>query len=468
MTDRSHDFNRRDFLRTAAGGAVAIGAASLSAGAPVGSRVGPAALRPTESPRVRNVIFIVVDGMDHSAVMLADLVSRRHRGRRSAFVSLRADPQTTTAQCMTHARDSLVTDSAAAGSAFGIGEHVDNRAINFVDGREPTPILVRAKAAGLATGLVTTTRITHATPAAMACNVPIRDLEDPIAEQLLDRGFDLLLGGGADFFPKARLDANPDVTVARTASQMTGAATGRTLGLFRGGHMHYELDREDTEPSLADMTRTALDRLSAAPRGFLMQIEAGRVDHAGHANDAAALVHDMLAFDDALSVAAEFTDTRDDTLLIVTADHGTGGPQLTVYGEPGAVGIDRIASARKSFEWIAEELGGWRDAIADPTRTRGVIEHAAGFDPGLERVQWFAETIRERARGDGFDQATSPTALLGSVLANGYGVAFTSVNHNADYVEAVARGPGADRLSRMIDNVDLHTLMCERLGLPLA
>ncbi len=465
---------RREFLKAgAAAGVLAAFAGSAAVGGePVGSRVGAAALGERESRRARNVIFVVVDGMDHASISLMDTLLRRRDGRPSHYAELVVAPETTIGRCMTHARDSLVTDSAAAGSAFGCGEHIDNGAINFVDGREPTPILVRARDAGMATGLVTTTRITHATPAGMSCNVPSRGLEDAIAEQLLDRRFDVLLGGGAKHFPATLLEKHGSVTVARDAAGLSSAGSGRLLGIFDDDHMRYTLDRPETQPSLAEMTRAALARLADAPRGFLMQIEAGRVDHAGHANDIAALVHDMLAFDEMLEVVTGFADARDDTLVIVTADHGTGGPQLTLYGEAAARGLERLGNARRSFEWITEEAGGWRGFIESPARAREVIEHAAGFDPGEERVAWLADRIgalySRAGRGDGFDARASATALLGSVLSNGFAVAFTSVNHNADYVEVLARGPGSERLGRIIDNVDIHRLMCEQVGLPLA
>jgi len=458
-------FDRRAFMLAAAAGGLAVAGAH---GQPVLSRVGAAALAPEGRGRARNVILFVVDGMDHSSVMLADVVRRRRDGRHSTFVDMRTDPTTTVGQCMTHARNSLVTDSAAAGSAYGIGEHIDNRAINFVDGRTPTPILVRARRAGLATGLVTSTRITHATPASMACNVPVRDLEADIAIQLLEREIDVLLGGGARFFPDDLLARHPEVTVVRTADELRSASSGRLLGLFNDSHTPYELDRPDTSPSLAQMSTAALGRLADSGRRFILQIEAGRVDHAGHANDAAGLVHDMLAFDEALAAVRTFVNGRDDTLLIVTTDHGTGGPQLTRYGPAGEQGIERVAGARRSFEWIDAELGGWREAVDNPARAHEVIEYAAGFDPGRARIDWMLDTIRTRGRGNGFDEAVSPVALLGSVLANGNAIGFTSVNHNADYVELLARGPGAERIRRLVDNVDIHTLMCEQLGLPKA
>ncbi len=465
---------RRDFLKAgaAAGVLAALAGAAASGGEPLGSRVGAGALSERASRRARNVILVVVDGMDHASVSLMDTIRRRREGRPSHFAKLLVDPVTAVGRCMTHSRDSLVTDSAAAGSAFGCGEHIDNGAVNFVDGREPTPILVRARDAGMATGLVTTTRLTHATPAAMACNVPSRGLEDAIAQQLLERRIDVLLGGGAKHFPASLVEQHSEVAVVRDGAALRGAGSGRLLGLFDETHLRYTLDRPESQPSLAEMTRAALARLSESPRGFLMQIEAGRVDHGGHANDIAGLVHDMLAFDDALEVATGFADANDDTLVLVTTDHGCGGPQLTLYGEAASAGLERLGTARRSFEWIETELGGWRGFMADAGKTREAIEFAAGFDPGEERVAWLVDRIgalySRTGRGDGFDARSSATALLGSVLSNGFAVGFTSTNHNADYVEVLARGPGSERLGRLIDNVDIHRLMCEQVGLPLA
>lgn len=470
--------SRRRFLQlTAAAGLMAaggVGRARAGEGEPVLSRVGAGALAPSTG-RVRNVIFFVVDGMDHSTAMLADAIIRRRDGRPSAYVSLRSDPATAAALCMTHSRDSLVTDSAAAGSAFGIGEHIDNDRVNWVDDREPSPILVRAREAGLATGLVTTTRVTHATPASMACNVPDRNMEDAIAEQLLGRRFDLLLGGGARHFPQALLDRHTDLTIVRDAAGLRETPTGeRLLGLFNASHMSYDLDRPETEPSIELMTANALKRLAALGdrrRGFLVQIEAGRVDHGGHSTDAAAQIHDQIAFDSALAAAVRFTDSRDDTLLIVTTDHGCGGPHLTLYEGAAAEGLDRLASARGTYEWLQAELG--RDWASSPGLRDALVEMTGGADIPAARVAWLTRAVAslrdpDALRPDGFDVNLSPTALLGAMLANTYAVGHVSPNHNADYVDVLARGPGAGRLSRFIDNVDIHRLMIEELGLPPA
>src|SRR4029434_4694557 len=113
------------------------------------------------------------------------------------------------------------------------------------------------------------------------------------------------------------------------------AADARVLGLFWSDHLPYTIDRnrepamQSRVPTLAEMTSSALQNLSHSPDGFLLQVEGGRVDHAAHDNDAASMLHDQLAFDDAIGVALEFAKEHGDTLVIITTDHGTGNPGLS-------------------------------------------------------------------------------------------------------------------------------------------
>src|SRR5690606_13249345 len=144
---------------------------------------------------------------------------------------------------------------------------------------------------------VTTTRITHATPAAFIANVPDRGREDDVARQMLERGVDVALGGGARHFAPERLAAQRGLRVVRTRDELLGldAAPGPVLGLFARSHMPYTLDRSESEPTLAEMARAALERLERHGGGFIVQIEGGRVDQAAHNNDAGAMVADQLA-----------------------------------------------------------------------------------------------------------------------------------------------------------------------------
>ncbi|MEZ6242227.1 MAG: alkaline phosphatase [Phycisphaerales bacterium] len=465
MTTKTR-IDRREFLKVGALGGVAAAAAGCASVSTTG--VTRASGSRARSRETRNVIFMVSDGMSTGTLTLADMAIRERTGRGSAWTRLWGIEGARRAMCRTHAADSLVTDSAAAGSAWGIGEHINNGAVNFTpDERTPTPILVQARENGLGTGLVTTTRVTHATPASFVANIPSRDLEGGIAEQILDRGVDVVLGGGARYFPDGLLAQHPDVKVVRTGGELDRAEDdgGRLLGLFKREHMSFELDRGEDEPHIRTMARAALDRLSSRGDGFVLQIEGGRVDHAAHANDACAIIADQIAFDEALEEAVRFTMERDDTLLIVTTDHGNANPGLTLYKEPGNQGFARLERARHSFDWISDQMG----TGASPEEMMGVLPmlvyQATGVELRDSDRAWLYRHFVEHERADGFLAASGFGPVLGAVLANSLGVAFVSPNHTADLVEVTALGPGAERLAPTIDNIDLHELMVGTLAL---
>ncbi|MEQ8769544.1 MAG: alkaline phosphatase [Phycisphaerales bacterium] len=446
---------RRRFVQ-AAGAAIATGA--------LGQGVHASIRRGNPGRLIRNVIFLVSDGMSTGTLTLAEDVHKARTGQSTNWVKLFSEPSARRAVCRTEAADSAVTDSAAAGSAWGIGKKVNNGVINITpDGAEHEPILVTARNAGLATGLVTTTRVTHATPAAFVANVPARNLENGIAEQMIERHVDVILGGGAKHFPDALLAPHDDIHVVRNRNDLLGAsadARGRLLGLFAESHVPYALDREASVPSLAEMTRVGLDRLSRRG-GFVLQVEGGRVDHAAHANDAGALVADQLDFDEAIGVAINFAREHRDTLVIVTTDHGNANPGLTLYGQAGNDGLARLGHAKRSFEWLMERLGSddaWRTS---PRRLRELIaEMTGGIELPDADLEWLEQGLVRRERVDGFwPRSRDPNCVLGSVLANYYGVSFLSPNHTSDLVEVTAIGPGSELIAPMIDNTDLHELL---------
>lgn len=455
--------DRRGFLQLGA-----LGGAGMLAGCASTTPVGLSPQAPSRGrSRAQNVIFMVSDGMSAGTLTLADMAIRSQQGRPSHWASLWQTQGARRAMCQTHSLNSLVTDSAAAGSAWGSGRHLNNGAINTTpEGAELTPLFVSARAQGKATGLVTTTRLTHATPASFIANVPARSQEGEIARQILDRGFDVALGGGAKHFKSDDLIARPDIQIVRDASQLRSARReGPLLGLFTDSHMSYEPDRGGDEPSLRDMTRAALSRLASAPSGFVLQIEGGRVDHAAHANDAVSLIADQIAFDDALASAVEFVQARDDTLLIVTTDHGNANPGLTVYGEEGAQGMEMLSRGRQSFAWIEDQL----ESAGSRREMMGVLPMLVFQATGVELTDgdraWLHRHLVERERADGFVEVRGLGPVLGAVLANSFGVAFLSPHHTADLVEVTAIGPGSDRLGPVIDNVDLHRLVVESLDL---
>lgn len=452
------EMNRRGFLGAAAGG---VGVALALPGA---ARVAAREARRAAAGRAKNVIFLVSDGMSTGTLTLADMASVANTGRRSAWVELWTRPGVHRAMASTHAADSLVTDSAAAGCAWSIGEHVNNGAVNFTpDGRTPTPLLVHARQCGKATGLVTTTRVTHATPASFVASVPSRDEERAISRQVLERRVDVVLGGGGRYFTEEALSGRPDLKVVRSAAELRSAPLdGPLLGAFASSHMAFELDRPVEQPDLETMTRAALARLSRHSDGFVLQVEGGRVDHAGHSNDAAAIVADQLAFDRALAAALDFALERDDTLVITTSDHGNANPGLTFYGEDGRKGFERLLGARRSFEWIEGRVG------KPGPETEGAFLAAVREAAQVELSESDVASLRSalaRRRTSPFIGHNNLTSALGQVLANHFGVAFMSPHHTSDMVEVTAVGPGSEALRPWIDIIELHGLVVGALAL---
>jgi len=298
----------------------------------------------TSGQKVRNVILCIGDGMGLNQVTLASVKIAGPRGR------LHIERFPVAGLVRTHSANSLVTDSAAAGTAMACGVKTNNGMIGVApDGKEYGSILEAAQAKGMATGLVATSTITHATPASFGSHVRSRKSEPEIARQLIANRVDVLLGGGRKYFlPKSESASGRqddiDVlaqarkagyTVVRTASELRAAQEAPVLGLFQLD----ALTTAEPEPSLAFMTRRALRLLkrvnldsTAGRHGFFLMIEGSQIDWECHANNAAGSIRQTLLFDQAVEAAVDFALRDGRTLVLVTADHETGGMTLIGNG----------------------------------------------------------------------------------------------------------------------------------------
>lgn len=468
--------SRRSFLSTAALG-------TLAAGLPL--RAANAATRPAaarEPGRARNLIVVVSDGMSTGTFALAEQFRRRRDARGTAWIDLYRNASVRRGLMDTGSASALVTDSAAASSAWGGGLRVNNGALNVgPDGRRPVPIFALARAEGRAAGLVSTASITHATPAGFAINAPGRSAESEIADLYLKTGLDLFLGGGNRFFdPALRADKHDAYAafraggyhVVRDRAALTAAPAGRLLGVFSDGHMPYALDHASdsalvaSTPTLAQMTETALARLPSAggDRGFVLQVEGARIDHAAHANDFSGLVHDQLALDDALAAVLRFTAGRDDTLVIVTTDHANSNPGLNGHGS-GYGDTDRLFAntfgARQTNDWIMRGLA--EDTATDAIRAR--VLQGSGVALTSEETTLLARALR-KDYADAYRERRSALVILGQLLSNHYAIGWNGVAHTSDLVDVLACGPGSENLGGFLLNTDLHRLMTHALALP--
>ena len=306
----------------------------------------------------RNLIFMVSDGMGPASLSLTRSF-RQYQSNLPINDVLVLD-QHFIGSSRTRSSNSLVTDSAAGATAFSCGKKSYNGAISMLPDHSPCgTVLEAAKRAGYMTGLVVTTDITDATPACFASHVNIREEEDLIAQQEVGHGplgrvLDLMLGGGrCHFLPNTssgscRADNWDIAELAQKKYNWSyinsrkefdklnadgGAVKLPLMGLFAATDFPFEIDRRNMNedyPSLDEMARTALRALEAATegseQGFFLMIEGSRIDHAGHFNDPAAQVHEVLAYDKTFSTVIEFLGkSKTEGVLVATSDHETGG-----------------------------------------------------------------------------------------------------------------------------------------------
>ena len=435
-----------------------------------------------ERGRARNVIVMVADGMSLGTLILAERYRQREGAHGTNWMALYGQPGVSRALMDTASANSIVTDSSAASSAWGCGQRVNNAALNMSpDGRPLTPVMHLAAGAGVATGLVTTATVTHATPAGFAACSKDRNAEASIAEQYLAARIDVLMGGGSQFFDTASRADGRDLygdytragyTVVRDAAGLRAApASGRLLGTFSKSHMPYTLDtRADatlasTVPALADMTRAALARLSTSTRGFLLQVEGARVDHAAHANDIGGLLFDQLAFDEAVGVVLAFAAGRTDTLVVLTSDHGNANPGLngigTSYRDTNAC-FARLARLRQTNSSAIAALG----VRATPASIRERVFAATDVSLSDDEVDILRRALRHQHH-DGYKVRDAPLIALAQVLANHLSIGWTGVTHTSDMTELVAFGPGSEAITGIVRNTALFTLMTSALDLPV-
>lgn len=423
--------------------------------------------RTVRDARARNVIFLVADGMNIGTLSLANNWLQETAGRDTNWIRNYRDPAVRHTLQEVRSANALVPDSAAAGSAWGIGEPVNNRALNTTpDGRTPTPLWIKAREFGRRTGLVTTTRLTHATPAAFAVNVPHRNEEETIARQYLDRQIDVLLGGGTEKFSAAQREdgedllaayKNADYTVVHDREDLLDKAQPgkKLLGTFYTDHLPYSIDRDyrpelqQKVPTLAEMTEAALRVLSGSEDGFALMVEGGRIDHAGHARDAAAILHDQLAFDAIIDLALNYARDRGDTLVFLTTDHGTGGCILNGAGRDYLgtnAKLANLSAMRYSFEHMGQRiLAG--DPVAD------ALQDGLAFELPQEALDEATKLA---------ENATKPSDLYGlsnilyPLVNDRTAVNFTSNQHTGELVEMAVLGPGIEILPAVIKNYNAH------------
>jgi alkaline phosphatase len=476
--------DRREFIQAATGIAAvpAVLAATHPGQAARSERVSVPGKRP------KNIIFMVSDGMSMGVLSLAEPLSQQMRGKGTHWHALMQRRDVAHGWFDMASLNSLVTDSAAASSAWGSGSRVFNAAINVLpDGTKLTPICTLARQAGRRTGLVTTATVTHATPAGFAASVPKRDDEETIAVQYLD-AVDVILGGGTKFFVADKRSDKRDLlgefskagyATVQTRNELLktdAAATARMIGLFSNGHIPYTIDRDNKPeiaaavPTLAEMAKAALDSLAASPKGFLLQIEGARIDHAAHANDAAGALLDQVAFDDAIGVALEFAAKHPDTLIVVTSDHGNSNPGLNGMKEEYTASNEcfaKVAGFKASFSEIESRMraAAKDSAPLEAAAAAAILKETTGIEIEAGEADAIAQAVNGNPPATLNKQLGKFSGTLGQVLSNHIGIGWTGNTHTADYTVLTALGPGQELFAGLHLNTDAFHAMCALMGI---
>ncbi len=327
-----------------------------------------------DAREVRNVILFIGDGMGSEHIRAAELGSGSNFQFRS-FPSV--------ASFATRSADSRITDSAAASTAFATGRKVNNGVISMAlpgTGAALQTVLEYFKSKGKRTGLITTSFLTDATPAAFAAHEISRLNRDPIASDYLTTSRpDLLLGGGGEGLTAARAAAAGYQVVSNRLqlASLSSSTPGPICGIFGTQALPYEYDGLGDFPHLTEMLASALKILEDAPAGFFLMVEGGLIDRASHLNDLERCLPEVVELSRAVDHARAWAQGRSDTLILVVADHETGGLKIVAASGNGAwptvtwTTTGHTETQVEAYAWgaLSEQVVG----IVDNTQIHGVM-----------------------------------------------------------------------------------------------
>lgn len=400
---------------------------------------------------IQNVIFLIGDGMGNSYT--------------TGYRTLKDDPNTPEMEDTkfdsylvgmqsTHSWDpeESVTDSAAAATSMSAGIKTYNGAIAVdLEKKDVKTVLEQAKENGQSTGLVATSQINHATPAAFGSHDESRNNYNEIADDYYDdlingeHKVDVLLGGGTSYFVRDDRDITKEFekdgySYVTTRDEMLNDKNEQILGLFAPKGLDKKIDRPAEQPSLKEMTNTALERLDKNKKGFFLMVEGSQIDWAGHDNDVVAAMSDMEDFEEAFQAAIDFAKKDKNTLVIATADHSTGGMAL---GRDGVYKWDpsAIKAAKKTPDFIAKEIA-----------TGAPVEETLKKYIDLELTPEEVQSVQE-AKDTSGDVLEIDNAIE-KIFDLRTGTGWTTDGHTGEDVTVYAYGPGMEKFAGKIDNTD--------------
>ena len=428
-------------------------------------------------PKAKNVIFLLTDGTGPEAWPLARWV------KGSPLVV----DEILTGAIRTYGADSIITDSAPGATAFATGYKGSDKGIAVspwsitIDAVKADPakryiplatLVEGAKLTGRATGMIATSNVQHATPAAFSSHWHDRANYNEIAEQQVYQGMDVVLSGGAQYLlPKEakggkREDKENLITVLQSKgyayvthkNAMASINSGKIWGAFAPDAMAYDMDRADlakSEPSLDEMTAKAIELLSTSPKGkksgFFLFVEGSKTDWAAHANDPAGVVSELFAFDKAVGTALEYAKKDKHTLVVVVSDHGTGGLSIGTSEDKNysSTDDDSVVGPMRKAKKSAEGLDMLLQGEPAPDRIKSVMTAEWGINEFSEaELKAVVDLVTAK-------KPTMPATV--QMLSRRARLGWTTGGHTGADVFLFAYGPG--RPTGLVENTEVAKTM---------
>lgn len=429
------------------------------------------------SGAVKNIIILVGDGMGSAHTTLA----RWYKGSPLALDEM------VSGAVRTYSAESLITDSAPAATAFATGFKSNDKMIGILpsvvtvpglapvsseDHYKPVATLLEgAKLLGKATGIVATSNVQHATPAAFTSHWHDRNDYNEIAKQQVYQQIDVVLGGGKKYLLPRELGGtrkdglnlleelkNMGYKIVTNTEELLQVKADKLWGLFADDAMAHDFDRDPAkEPSLAQMTQKAIEILSKDPDGFFLFVEGSQIDWASHANDPIGVISDTLAFDEAVKVALDFAKRDGQTLVVAFSDHGNGGMSIGNKASDHSYSKLSYAQVIKPLR-KARLTGKGVEAKLNADRSN-IVEVMAQYYGITDLTPEEIEAIRQAKPG-------SLNYVIGPMLSRRSYIGWTTNGHTGEDLFLYSYGPA--KLSGTLENTDIARRVAAAMGLDLA
>ena len=416
------------------------------------------------NPEIQNIIVMIPDGMSIDGVALARWYKSydADTGKIDTSVMLNMD-ELASGLVRTWWSDGevigAVVDSAPAATAYASGIKTNDKYLGVTPQSTPVATIIEAaNLIGKSTGVIATSNVQHATPAAYTSHYNDRSKYDIIGEQQAYNNLDVMMGGGSMYLVSPYRKDNEniineiklmDYEYVTTREEMLAVTGGKLWGMFAPDAMAYDFDRQENapdEPSLAEMTAKAIELLSQNENGFFLMVEGSKVDWTAHANDPIGLISDILAFDAAVEVALDYAKANQNTMLLIMSDHGNGGITIGNYDTDASYSKDPVSKfiaplkkAGLTGEGVAAKFDEERANIAS------VMETWYGIDDLTEDE---IEAIKATPAG-------SMNYTVGPMISKRAYLGWTTTGHTGEEVNLYTYLPGDGRITGTIDNTDI-------------